>query len=268
MSEQTAEGIVFRTDADLRPEGRSGALSRALDAYTAYWDRWAQAWEFQALLKARPVAGDPALAARFLEEADARVFPDVARPDIVREIRAMKARSEADLRRRGLDEREVKRGRGGIRDIEFSVQLLQLVHGRTDPRVRTPTTLDALAVLAQGGYVSPSDAGLLRDAYVWLRTVEHRLQLVDEQQTHTLPASGEVRTRLARVLGLRDRGGQSALQQFDERHRRQQAVVRSLHEKLFFAPILDTLSGAGRAHALGNGRTPRSIRLLRHRAHT
>jgi glutamate-ammonia-ligase adenylyltransferase len=245
MSDQTADGIVFRTDADLRPEGRSGALSRALGAYTAYWDRWAQAWEFQALLKVRPVAGDRALAERFVKEAEARVFPDIARPDIVREIRAMKARSEAELRRRGLDEREVKRGRGGIRDIEFSVQLLQLVHGRTDTRVRTPTTLDAIAVLAEGGYVSATDAKQLHDAYVWLRTVEHRLQLVDEQQTHTIPAADAVRTRLARVLGLRDHGGESALQQFDERHRAQQSRVRGLHEKLFFAPILDTLSGAG-----------------------
>lgn len=245
MSEQTADGIVFRTDADLRPEGRSGALSRPLGAYTAYWDRWAQAWEFQALLKARRVAGDEALAEQFLDEARRRVFPDVARPDIVREIRAMKARSEAELQRRGLEEREVKRGRGGIRDIEFSVQLLQLVHGRTDARIRTPTTLDALASLAEGGYVSREDADRLAGAYVWLRTVEHRLQLVDEQQTHTLPAADEPRTRLARVLGFRDRGGQSALQQFDQRHRAQQTVVRSLHEKLFFAPILDTLSGAG-----------------------
>jgi [glutamine synthetase] adenylyltransferase / [glutamine synthetase]-adenylyl-L-tyrosine phosphorylase len=245
MSDQTAEGIVFRTDAALRPEGRSGALSRPLEAYTAYWDRWARAWEFQALLKARGVAGDQELAARFLHEAQTRVFPEVASPDVVREIRATKARSEAELRKRGLDEREVKRGRGGIRDIEFSVQLLQLVHGRTDPRIRTPTTLDALAVLAVGGYVASADAKRLGDAYVWLRTVEHRLQLVDEQQTHTLPAADDARTRLARVLGFRDHGDQSALQQFDERHRAQQAVVRSLHDKLFFAPILDTLSGVG-----------------------
>jgi len=245
MSDQTSEGIVFRTDADLRPEGRSGAISRAIGAYTAYWDRWANAWEFQALLKARGVAGDNALAARFLDEAQQRVFPDVARPDIVREIRAMKARSEAELHKRGLEEREVKRGRGGIRDIEFSVQLLQLVHGRTDARVRTPTTLDALQNLAEGGYVAAGDAERLVDAYVWLRTVEHRLQLVDEQQTHTLPAADDARTRLARVLGFRDRGGRSALQQFDQRHLAQQAVVRGLHEKLFFAPILDTLSGAG-----------------------
>jgi glutamate-ammonia-ligase adenylyltransferase len=245
MSDQTDEGIVFRTDADLRPEGRSGALSRALGAYTAYWDRWAQAWEFQALLKARRVAGDRALGERFLHEARDRVYPEAARPSIVREIRAMKARSEAELQKRGLEEREVKRGRGGIRDIEFSVQLLQLVHGRTDRAIRTPTTLDALERLADGGYVSAADAGRLIEAYVWLRTVEHRLQLVDEQQTHTLPSSDDLRTRLARVLGFRDRGRQSALQQFDERHRAQQTVARGLHEKLFFAPILDTLAGAG-----------------------
>ena len=245
MSHQTAEGIVFRTDADLRPEGRAGALSRPLGAYTAYWDRWARAWEFQALLKARRVAGENTLAARFLHEAQQRAFPPVAHPDIVREIRAMKARSEAELRKRGLDEREVKRGRGGIRDIEFSVQLLQLVHGRTDTAIRTPNTMDALNLLADGGYVSSEDAARLVDAYTWLRTVEHRLQLVDEQQTHTLPVAMEARTRLARVLGFRDLGGQSALQQFDTRHRAQQNVVRALHEKLFFAPILDTLSGAG-----------------------
>ena len=245
MSEQTADGIVFRTDVALRPEGRAGALSRPLGAYTAYWDRWARAWEFQALLKARGVAGDGELATRFLEEARRRVFPEGANPDLVREVRAMKARSEAELRRLGLDEREVKRGRGGIRDIEFSVQLLQLVHGRTDVRVRTPTTLDALEVLANGGYIASGDADRLVDAYVWLRTVEHRLQLVDEQQTHTLPAAPAARTRIARVLGFRDHGDRSALQQFDERHRAQQGAVRSLHEKLFFAPILDTLSGAG-----------------------
>ena len=244
MSDQTSEGIVFRTDADLRPEGRSGALSRALGAYTAYWDRWANAWEFQALLKARPVAGDDALGARFLDESQRRVFPDTARPDIVREIRAMKARSEAELHKRGLEEREVKRGRGGIRDIEFSVQLLQLVHGRTDPRVRTPTTLDALQNLADGGYVDPADAATLVDAYVWLRTVEHRLQLVDEQQTHTLPAadgralgSHACSDSATAVAGRRCSSSTNGTAQ--------QAVVRGLHEKLFFAPILDTLSGAG-----------------------
>jgi glutamine synthetase adenylyltransferase len=113
----------------------------------------------------------------------------------------MKARTEEMLRRKGLAEREVKRGYGGIRDIEFAVQLLQLVHGRADLQVRAPATLDALEQLARGGYVSGDDAAQLSDAYVWIRTVEHRLQLVDEHQTHTIPEDIAARTHLARVPG-------------------------------------------------------------------
>src|SRR5262249_36956832 len=132
MSAPTADGIVFRTDADLRPEGRSGAVSRSLDAYETYWERWAQTWEFQALIKARPVAGDASLGDGFITRAEPHVWPPVLDPDAIREIRAMKARAEQLLRQKGVSDREVKRGWGGIRDIEFAVQLLQLVHGRHD----------------------------------------------------------------------------------------------------------------------------------------
>jgi [glutamine synthetase] adenylyltransferase / [glutamine synthetase]-adenylyl-L-tyrosine phosphorylase len=245
MSAPTADGIVFRTDADLRPEGRSGPLSRTLDAYRAYYERWAQPWEFQALLKARPVAGDDDLGARFLETAQPFVWPDVLDPDAVRSVRAMKARAESEMNRRGLTDREVKRGRGGIRDIEFAVQLLQLVHGRHDASVRSPSTLDALAQLAASGYIEQDDARQLDDAYRFLRTVEHRLQLQDEQQTHTLPADIAARTRLARVLGYRDRGDETALDLFEVDYRGCQNRVRSIYERLFFAPLLDTLAGAG-----------------------
>jgi len=245
MSEPTADGIVFRTDADLRPEGRSGPLSRTLDAYAAYYARWAQPWEFQALLKAQPVAGDAELGRRFAELVQPFVWPEVLDPDAVRSVRAMKARAEGEMSRRGLADREVKRGRGGIRDIEFAVQLLQLVHGRHDHSVRSPTTLDALAELAAGGYIEEEDATQLDDAYRFLRTVEHRLQLQDEQQTHTLPTDVGARTRLARVLGYRDRGGETALDLFEGAYRGCQNRVRSIHERLFFAPLLDTLAGAG-----------------------
>lgn len=245
MSSTTAEGIVFRTDADLRPEGRSGPLSRSLSSYEAYWDRWAQTWEFQALIKARPVAGDPGLGRDFVDAAQGRVWPEVLDPDAVREVRAMKARAEGETARRGLTDRELKRGRGGIRDVEFAVQLLQLVHGRHDDSVRSANTLTALATLAAAGYVESADATLLDDAYRSLRTVEHRLQLWDEHQTHTLPADPAARTRLARVLGYRDHGDESALTRFDADYRRQQGRVRSVHERLFFAPILDTLAGVG-----------------------
>jgi [glutamine synthetase] adenylyltransferase / [glutamine synthetase]-adenylyl-L-tyrosine phosphorylase len=245
MSEPTAEGIVFRTDADLRPEGRSGPLSRTLGAYAAYYERWAQPWEFQALLKARPVAGDDDIGRRFLDLVQPFVWPEVLDPDAVRSVRAMKARAEGEMHRRGLTEREVKRGRGGIRDIEFAVQLLQLVHGRHDPSVRSRTTLDALAQLAAGGYIEHKEATQLDDAYRFLRTVEHRLQLQDEQQTHTLPSDLGARTRLARVLGYRDRGGETALDLFETDYRGYQNRVRSIYERLFFAPLLDTLAGAG-----------------------
>jgi glutamate-ammonia-ligase adenylyltransferase len=245
MTRPSPDGIVFRTDADLRPEGRAGALSRTLDAFTAYWERWARNWELQALLKATPVAGDQALGEAFMARAQPFVWPDVLDPDAVREARAMKARTEELLRQQGISDRELKRGPGGIRDIEFAVQLLQLVHGRHDPSVRARSTLEALEQLAAGGYVTMSDARALDAAYVWLRTVEHRLQLVEEQQTHTLPVEPAALTRLARVLGFRDTPDQPAVAAFEARHRAQQTVVRAIHEKLFFAPLLDTLAGAG-----------------------
>jgi glutamate-ammonia-ligase adenylyltransferase len=245
MSEPTADGIVFRTDADLRPEGRAGALSRSLAGYTAYWEKWARTWELQSLIKARAVAGDGELATAFIDRVPRFVWPDVLSPDAVSEVRSMKSRTEEMLRRKGVDNREVKRGTGGIRDIEFAVQLLQLVHGRHDPSVRQRSTLDALEALARGGYVTTNDARDLDDAYVWMRTVEHRLQLVDEHQTHTIPDADDARTHLARVLGFRDRLNVSAVEAFDAEHQRRRAQVRAIHEKLFFAPVLDTLAGVG-----------------------
>ena len=245
MSAPTTDGIVFRTDADLRPEGRAGAMSRTVDSYEAWYERWARPWEFQALIKARPVAGDGALGAGFMEMSRRFVWPDAIDPEAVREARTMKARAEADLEKKGLADRELKRGRGGIRDIEFAVQLLQRVHGCHDDSIRSPTTLEALDQLVAGGYVERDDALRLHDAYVFLRTVEHRLQLWEEHQTHTLPQDRDALVRLARVTGFRDGPRASALERFEESHRSHQAAVRSIHERLFFAPILDTLAGAG-----------------------
>jgi glutamate-ammonia-ligase adenylyltransferase len=245
MQRRTGDGIVFRTDADLRPEGRAGMLSRSLEGYTTYWDRWAQPWEVQALLKARAVAGDAALGDAFVDAAERFVWAGPLDADAVREVRSMKARAEHEVQRRGDGDRDVKLGPGGIRDVEFAVQLLQLVHGREDPSIRARGTLVALEQLSGGGYVSSTDAAQLDPAYVWLRTVEHRLQLADEQQVHTIPAADDARSRLARVLGFRDHRDASALATFDATHQMHQAVVRSIHEKLYFAPLLDTLAGAG-----------------------
>ncbi len=245
MAAPSPDGIVFRTDADLRPEGRAGALSRSVESYVAWWERWARHWEYQALLKARPVAGDPGLGEAFMDASRPFVWREVVDPDAIREVRSMKARAEAELHRKGLTDREVKRGRGGIRDIEFAVQLLQLVHGRHDARIRSATTLVALAQLAAGGYVERADVARLGDAYVFLRTVEHRLQLRDEHQTHTLPADDAGLTLLARVLGYRDGPRSDARESFLAEYRSHQSTVRGIHERLFFAPLLDTLAGQG-----------------------
>ncbi len=252
LHDRTARAILdiartcYRVDVDLRPEGRDGPLVRTFESFEAYWERWAQTWEFQALLKARSVAGDAALGAVFIEGAEARVWDRPFTLDDLRAVRVMKARSEEVLARKGLTDREVKRGRGGIRDIEFSVQLLQLVHGRADPDLRSPTTLDALAVMGATGYVDPADARALDSAYRLLRTVEHRLQLVHEQQVHTLPAATDLvgRDRLARVMGYRDTPEATAGELLDGFLRRQQANVRSIHQHLFFRPLLDALTGA------------------------
>jgi glutamate-ammonia-ligase adenylyltransferase len=240
----------FRVDVDLRPEGRDGPLVRSLDSYEAYWERWAQTWEFQALLKARPVAGEPDLGARFFKAAQDRVWTRPFTADDLRAVRAMKARVEAELARKGLTDREVKRGRGGIRDIEFSVQLLQLVHGRQDPALRSPTTIDALAELGAGGYVDQADARALDYAYRLLRAVEHRLQLVAEQQIHTLPTSPEAMDRLARVMGYRDTAEAPAGALLSGYLTRQQATVRAIHEHLFFRPLLDQLTRGAAAAPL------------------
>ncbi|HEY2430839.1 MAG TPA: bifunctional [glutamine synthetase] adenylyltransferase/[glutamine synthetase]-adenylyl-L-tyrosine phosphorylase [Acidimicrobiales bacterium] len=233
----------FRVDADLRPEGRNGPLVRTLDAFRSYWQRWAKTWEFQALLKARAAAGDPDLGAAFTAAAEDALWSRPFGADELREVRAMKARAEEETARRGLTDRELKRGRGGIRDIEFAVQLLQLVHGHADPSLRSPTTLVALEVLAGAGYVDGDDAAGLAAAYRFLRMVEHRLQLWDEAQVHAVPAGGEALERLARVCGYRGTEERDAIGAFNADLRRHQATARSLHERLFFRPLLEAFSG-------------------------
>ena len=241
---------AWRVDLDLRPEGRSGPAIRSLASYMAYWDRWAQTWEFQALIKGRPVAGDKALGARFAAEATERLWGRRYGADELAEVRRLKARAEEEVSRRGLAQRELKRGRGGIRDIEFAVQLLQLVHGPSDPELRAPSTLGALRALAAGGYVGASDAATFEEAYRFLRTVEHRLQLYEDQQVHTVPTGKEARTRLARVLGYRDGASETAVAQLDRELSRHQAAVRAIHERLFFRPLLEVFGQAPAAGAL------------------
>jgi glutamate-ammonia-ligase adenylyltransferase len=232
----------FRVDTNLRPEGRDGRLVRTVESFEAYWDRWAEPWEFQALMKARPMAGDRMLGARFFDTAQRWVWTRPFGAEDLRSLRAMKQRVEHEVARRGLADRELKRGPGGIRDIEFTVQLLQLVHGHADAGLRSATTLVALDEMASAGYVDPDDAERLADAYRLLRTVEHRLQLVDEQQVHTVPTDPAALDHLARVLGHHDEPGGSAAENFERELRHHQLAVRSIQQRVYFRPLLEAFA--------------------------
>ncbi len=231
--------VAWPVDAGLRPEGASGPLVRTLASHEAYYARWAQTWEFQALLKARPVAGDLDLGGRYVEAIAPKVWAAGERPGFVEDVQAMRRRVERTLPG-DRAEREVKLGPGGLRDIEFAVQLLQLVHGRTDEQVRSANTLVALDQLAAGGYVGREDARHLREAYRWLRTVEHRLQLHRLRRTHLLPAADDEAAlhRLARAVGYR----KDALQTFCRERAGYGREVRRLHEKLFYRPLLSAVA--------------------------
>jgi glutamate-ammonia-ligase adenylyltransferase len=237
LSEPTEEGVALRVDTTLRPEGRAGPLSRTLASTIEYYRRHAATWERQALLKARPVAGALDVGARLLEELAPIVYPDHLEPSAIEDVRHMKVRIEEYVRARGKEAVEVKRGRGGIRDVEFAVQLLQLVHGRRDPSLRQPNTLRALATLSEEGYVAVSDAEELSASYRFLRTLEHRLQLTRDVQTHELPRDAPSLRKLARSMGLEDA---DSLRRTYEEHT---GIVRGLHERLFYRPLLEAFAG-------------------------
>lgn len=236
-SDHTGEGTIWPVDAALRPEGKAGPLVRTIASHRGYYERWAKTWEFQALLKARPVAGDLDLAREFVDMVSPMVWSAAERDGFVEDTQAM--------RRRVLDhipakeaERQLKLGEGGLRDVEFAVQLLQLVHGRTDERVRPPTTLSALAELTDGGYVGRDDGVALHEAYAFLRTLEHRIQLHQLRRLHVVPDDEASLRRLGRGLGfLKDPVG--VLDKTWQHHRRE---VRRLHEKLFYRPLLTAVA--------------------------
>jgi [glutamine synthetase] adenylyltransferase / [glutamine synthetase]-adenylyl-L-tyrosine phosphorylase len=234
-------GVAWQVDASLRPEGSQGPLVRTLRAHLAYYRRWARTWEFQALLKARPVAGDVDLARHWLHELEPLVWQAAERPEAVQDVRAMRQRIIDSLPPRQRD-REIKRGPGGLRDIEFAVQLLQLVHGRGDESLRSPSTLDALRALTGRGYVGRSDGEALIEAYRFLRTVEHRLQLQRLRRTHTVPADPAAVRWLAQALGFRADPRADAAGQFRAAWARHAQEVRRLHAKLVYRPLVQAVA--------------------------
>lgn len=236
-SDTTVEGTIWPVDANLRPEGRNGPLVRTLSSHLAYYQRWAKTWEFQALLKARPVAGDPSLGAEYVEAVSPLVWQAADRENFVPDVQKMRRRVIDTIPVDRVD-REIKLGPGGLRDVEFAVQLLQLVHGRNDATLRSGSTLDALGALARGGYVGRVDAAQLDDAYRFLRAMEHRIQLYRLRRTHLVPEDEPDLRRLGRSLGLRT----DPVVELNQAWKRHASVVRRLHEKLFYRPLLDAVA--------------------------
>jgi len=227
IEEVTEEGYAFRVDLRLRPEGRMGPVAMSLDAYGAYHRDRAELWERQALLKARAVAGDQDVGARFMDWAGRTVYRAGIDERVLPAIHGMKREIDRALRGRHAEAsaRNVKLGRGGIREVEFLVQALQLLYGGDDPWLRERNSLKALFRLTERGYLAPDLGRRLSHALVHLRTVEHRLQILHEFQTHTLPDDPIELGRLARRLAI-DAPPRVAARRFTAEHR---AVTRDVH---------------------------------------
>jgi glutamate-ammonia-ligase adenylyltransferase len=236
-SDHTREGSIWPVDANLRPEGSQGPLVRTLASHRGYYEKWAKTWEFQALLKARPVAGDRDLGRRYCEMVAPMVWSVAGRDGFVADVQAMRRRVIEHIPAHEA-ERQIKLGSGGLRDVEFAVQLLQLVHGRSDPSLRDGATLSALTRLTEGGYVGRVDGEKLHEAYAFLRTLEHRIQLHQLRRTHVLPEDEAALRRLGRSIGHLS----EPAEQLDKQWRYHRREVRRLHEKLFYRPLLGAVA--------------------------
>ncbi|NUU08543.1 bifunctional [glutamine synthetase] adenylyltransferase/[glutamine synthetase]-adenylyl-L-tyrosine phosphorylase [Leifsonia sp. C5G2] len=238
IHEPAIEPGLWEVDPNLRPEGKDGALVRTLDSHVAYYDRWAKGWEFQALLKARPLAGDHALGERYVAALAPKVWSSASRENFVEQVQRMRERVTDHIPDDEVHY-QLKLGPGGLRDVEFTVQLLQLVHGQTDDEVRQRDTLSALAALAAQGYVGREEAATFSHDYRSLRLMEHRLQLRRLTRTHLMPRDEADVRILARATGLAPSADQLLTTWNEIKHR-----VRGLHERLFYRPLLSAVAAA------------------------
>ena len=229
VSRVTPDGMLFRVDLRLRPEGDTGPLCRSLESYENYYTEWGQTWERMMLIKARGVAGDESLAGEFLEMIQPFRFPGSISSDVLHEIAAVKDRIEKEIVGAEELERNVKLGRGGIREIEFVAQSLQILHAGRLPFLQTAQTLPCLAKLAQYQLLAEADAQQLDAAYRFLRDVEHRLQMEDNQQTHVIPADRPAQQRLAGLMGFK------SLAEFEAALQRHTGNVRRVYDQLLKA---------------------------------
>jgi glutamate-ammonia-ligase adenylyltransferase len=230
------EGFAYRVDLDLRPEGRSGVIANSVDAALAYYEAFGQEWERQMLIRLRPVVGPPGVGEAFAREIAPFVYRRHIDPGVMRSVREMKARIEEERRRAGRDlDADLKEGPGGIRDVEFLVQSLQLFHGGGEPSLRTGNVLDGIAALERLDLLPAQTAEALASCYTWLRRAEHALQLAEEQQTARLPREQPARIALARRMGYADPDAQAAQARLLEEWTATRAEVRAHFEALVLA---------------------------------
>jgi len=232
----STEPALWQVDPNLRPEGKSGALVRTLESHIAYYERWAEGWEFQALLKARPLAGHRGLGEEYVAALNPKVWTSAHRENFVENVQKMRTRV---LEHIPADEvaRQIKLGPGGLRDVEFTVQLLQLVHGRTDDSVHQRDTLSAIAALRAAGYIGRAEAEAFDRDYRFLRVIEHRIQLSELRRTHLMPVHEEQVRAIARSIDPKW-SADKLLEEWES----VKAEVRGLHQRIFFRPLLSAVA--------------------------
>jgi glutamate-ammonia-ligase adenylyltransferase len=225
ISQVTEDGFVFRTDLGLRPEGKSGDLAVSLRSAEIYYESWGQSWERSAMLKARPVAGSLELGEKLLETIGPFIYRKYLDYTLIEDMMAMKKKIDASLVREREKEENLKLGRGGIREIEFFIQALQLVYAGKNPRLRERNSLRALQALREARIIREEDCLALSEAYRFLRTVEHRIQVMQERQTHNLPSKEEDMRALARRCGYLRPNGTSRFREVLEGHRQKVSAI-------------------------------------------
>ncbi|MEO3932864.1 bifunctional [glutamine synthetase] adenylyltransferase/[glutamine synthetase]-adenylyl-L-tyrosine phosphorylase [Micrococcaceae bacterium Sec7.4] len=239
---------LWEVDANLRPEGKSGPLVRTLASHESYYARWAESWEFQALLKARTIAGDLDLGARYEAAVAPLIWSSAGREGFVESVRSMRRRVTEHIPAEE-EQRQIKLGRGGLRDVEFTVQLLQLVHGKSDETLRCRDTTSAIAALSAGGYIGRSDAAEFDRCYRYLRLLEHRIQLFQLRRTHLMPVSEAALRSLAKAVLGPFSSGRPKPDALEETWRKTKRSVRELHERIFYRPLLNTAASLSSAEA-------------------
>ena len=236
MDANAPEPALWQVDPNLRPEGKAGALVRSLSSHVSYYERWAENWEFQALLKANHLAGDSLLGEEYVQSMQPFVWASAGRESFVESAQKMRERVMEHIPAAEVD-RQIKLGPGGLRDIEFTVQLLQLVHGRLDESVRVRDTLSAIDALANAGYIARQDASSFAKHYRFLRLLEHRIQLSQLRRTHLMPTADSALRSLARSVDLK-----WSTEKLASQWEAVKLEIRSLHQKVFYRPLLSAVA--------------------------